>query len=59
MQVVFVLLGGGGVFSYHTEHFGLQNVKTVVSVAELNFLPASSEVLSTNLARIKDFTWFQ
>lgn len=47
-----------GVFSDHMEHFGLWNVKIVVSVVESNLLCGSSEALRTNLAKIKDFCHF-
>lgn len=49
---VFFFLGWGG------EHFGLWNVKIVVSAAESNFLRGLSETLNANLARIKDFSHF-
>lgn len=45
-------------FFFSGEHFGLWNVKIVVSAAESNFLRGLSETLSANLAWIKDFSHF-
>lgn len=45
-------------FIFSGEHFGLWNVKIVVSAAESNFLRGLSETMSANLARIKDFSHF-